>query len=94
MFNELSEKIKQISTPCKEGFLLRVKIVANSKQNSYEFADAAEYQLKLKISKPAVDGKANEEIIKYVSEILNLPKNKVSIAKGEKSSYKALLLRF
>ncbi len=88
------EKIKQISTPCSEGFLLKVKIIANSKQNSHEFISEADYSLKIKISKPAVDGKANEEIIKYVSKILGLSKNKVSIMKGEKSSLKTLLLRF
>jgi len=89
---KLIEKFKQISTPCEGGFLLKVKVVANSKQNAYEFTGAADYPLKLKISKPAVDGKANVEIVKYVSKILNLPKNKVSITKGEKSSLKTLLL--
>jgi len=90
---ELIEQLKQLSTPCEGGFLIRVKVVANSKQNSYEFLPEAAHPLKLKIAKPAVEGKANEEIIRYISKILDLPKNQVSIVKGEKSSQKTLLVR-
>ncbi len=67
---------------------LQIKVSANSKKNSIEFFDDF---IKLKISKPAVDGKANKEIIKYLSEILNLPKNNIQILYGEKSSLKMLL---
>ena len=67
---------------------LQIKVSANSKKNSIEFFD--DY-IKLKISKPAVDGKANKEIIKYLSEILNLPKNNIQILNGKKSSLKMLL---
>ena len=67
---------------------LQIKVSANPKKNSIEFFDDF---IKLKISKPAVDGKANKEIIKYLSEILNLPKNNIQILNGEKSSLKMLL---
>ena len=67
---------------------LQIKVSTNSKKNSIEFFDDF---IKLKISKPAVDGKANKEIIKYLSEILNLPKNNIQILNGEKSSLKMLL---
>lgn len=92
MTKSILEKIKEISTPCNEGFLLKVKIVANSKQNSFEFTGLADYPLKLKIAKPAVDGKANEEVVKYLSKILNVPKNYISIVKGEKSPIKTLFI--
>ena len=67
---------------------LQIKVSANSKKNSIEFFDDF---IKLKISKPAIDGKANKEIVKYLSEILNLPKNNIQILNGEKSSLKLLL---
>ena len=67
---------------------LQIKVSANSKKNSIEFFDDF---IKLKISKPAVDGKANKEIINFLSEILNLPKNNIQILNGEKSSLKMLL---
>ena len=48
--------------------------------------------LKVKINKPAVDGKANKAVIEYLSEIFNLPKSNISILNGEKSSQKCLLI--
>ncbi len=75
------------------GYLIKVKIVANSKKNSYEFVDTNEYKLKLKISKPAVDGKANDEIVKYLAGCLQLPKSNIKIVKGEKSSIKGILVK-
>ena len=85
--NNLQELINLIQNS-KQEIKLQVKVSANSKKNSIEFFD--EY-IKLKIAKPAVDGKANKEIIKYLSDILNLPKNNIQILNGEKSSLKMLL---
>ena len=70
------------------GARFQIKVSANSKKNSIDFE--ADF-IKLKISKPAVDGKANKEIINYLSDILNLPKNNIKILNGEKSSLKMLL---
>ncbi len=81
---EFSNLIKNSSCSIK----LPIKVSANSKKNSIEFFDDF---IKLKISKPAIDGKANKEIVKYLSEILNLPKNNIQILNGEKSSLKLLL---
>ena len=69
-------------------FKIQVKVCANSKKNSIEFQK--DY-IKLKISKPALEGKANKEIISFLSDILNLPKNNIKIVNGEKSSLKMLL---
>ncbi len=75
------------------GFRLKIKVCANSKKNSIEFFDeSSDVILKVKINKPAVDGKANKAIIEYLSEIFNLPKSNISILSGEKSSQKCLLL--
>ncbi len=88
----MRDKIEELGTKTEGGFLIKVKVVANSKQNSFEIVDGVDYFIKLKISKPAVDGKANEEIIKYLSKVLNLPKNNISIVRGEKSSLKMLFV--
>lgn len=66
---------------------LKIKVCANAKQNSIEqFEDV----IKIKINKPAVDGKANKAIIEYLSVLFNVPKTNISILKGEKSSLKDL----
>ncbi len=82
--NEFLDLIKNSPIPIK----LQIKVCANSKKNSIEFFKEF---IKLKIAKPAIEGKANKEIIKYLSDILNLPKNNIKILNGEKSSVKMLL---
>lgn len=49
--------------------------------------------LKVKIKAPPVDGKANDEIIRFFSEILHCPKNNIEILKGDKSKQKKILVR-
>ncbi|GIL16648.1 MAG: UPF0235 protein [Oligoflexia bacterium] len=49
--------------------------------------------LKIKIKAPPVDGKANDEIIRFFSEILHCSKNKIEILKGDKSKQKKILVR-
>ena len=85
--NETIEKlIEQLKN--RESFVIKIKVVAGAKQNSIE--EFNEEMIKIKINKPAVDGKANKAIIEYLSEILNLPKNNITILRGEKNSIKDL----
>ena len=39
--------------------------------------------LKVKITAPPVDGKANAELVEFLSEILEIPKRQIEILKGE-----------
>ncbi len=83
--NEFINLIKNSTEPIK----IQVKISANAKKNSIEKEGD---RIKLRISKPAVEGRANKEIIDFLSDILNLPKNNIKILSGEKSSFKMLLI--
>ena len=83
--NDFINIVQSSTEPVK----IQVKISANAKKNSIETEGD---KIKLKISKPAVDGKANKEIISFLSNILNLPKNNIKILSGEKSSFKMLLI--
>lgn len=58
----------------------------------FEVGDNA---LKIKVSAPPEDGKANAAIIKLLAESLAIPKSRISIASGEKARHKqvAVLLR-
>ena len=42
------------------------------------------------IRAPAVDGKANEHLIVYLSEVLQLPKSAITLLKGQTSRIKCL----
>lgn len=67
---------------------LKVKIAPNSKQNEIIgwFGD----QLKIKIAAAPEKGKANKELIRFLSEELGCPSSFISIDKGHTSSSKLL----
>lgn len=49
--------------------------------------------LKIKIKAPPTEGKANDEIIRFLSELTGLAKSKIEILKGDKSRNKKILIR-
>lgn len=65
----------------------KIKVVANSKNNNIEFLEDF---VKIKIKQRAIEGKANKAIIEYLSEEIKIPKSKISISSGEKSSLKTI----
>lgn len=71
----------------KEISKFKIKVVANSKNNSIEFLDDF---IKIKIKERPIEGRANKAIVEYLSEILNVPKSKIQILNGDKSAIKTI----
>lgn len=46
--------------------------------------------VKIKVNSPPIDGKANEALILFLSEFLDIPKSKIKIISGEKSRIKKI----
>lgn len=57
-------------------------------KNGKEEADLP--QLRVYITAVPVDGKANKELIRLLSEVLNVSKSKINIIKGEKNKDKII----
>ena len=68
--------------------ILHLRVRAGSKFN--QLTNDSEGKLVMKIKAPPVDGKANEEVIRFLSEILRIPKSKISIAGGRTNPYKKI----
>ena len=85
----MPENIDELRTLIKnnDGYKFKIKVVANSKVNLIDFGE--EY-IKIKIMARAVEGKANKAIIEYLSNVLKVPKSKITIVNGEKSSIKTI----
>ncbi len=49
--------------------------------------------LKIKLTAPPIDGKANQLLIKFLSKTLKLPKSSITILTGETGRSKRLLIR-
>ena len=71
-----------------EGVAFTVKLQPRARRNAIvgELGDA----LKLSLTAPPVDGRANEECIAFLSAALRVPKSAVSIVSGQTSRRKLI----
>jgi hypothetical protein len=69
---------------------LIVKVKPNSSRN--EVVGFNDEILQLKIAAPPVKGKANRELVAFISKLLGISKSKVQIVKGETSRTKVLAI--
>lgn len=67
---------------------LRIKVKPASKTD--EIIREADGGIKVKIKAPPVEGKANKYLAEYLSSVLQIPKSKIVLLKGETNSYKTL----
>ena len=70
--------------------ILLVKIVPNSKKN---YLTILNDRLKINITAPPIDNRANIFLIDYISKNLNIKKNLIQIVQGKKSKLKSLLIK-
>jgi hypothetical protein len=69
---------------------LRLRIVPNAKRS--EVVGPHGDALKLKIAAPALEGRANEELVEFLAEKLSLPRRSVKLVSGEKSRDKVVAI--
>jgi len=74
----------------EKGLILNIRISPNSSKNEII---KSEDMLKLKITAPPVDGKANKAVIEYLSKIFKIPKSYFEILRGETSKDKSILIK-
>lgn len=70
--------------------ILKIKAVPNSSKN--EICGLLDDALKVKIKAPAVENKANEELVKFFSKLLKVPKSSVILKSGGTSKVKTLCI--
>lgn len=73
-----------------DDLILHIKAVPNSSKN--EICGLFDNSLKVKIKAPAVENKANEELIKYFAKLLKQPKSTISLKTGSTSKIKSLYI--
>ena len=78
--------VKVIST--SQGVSFSVKVVPGAFKNT--FAGTEGEFLKVKLTAPPVDGKANDQLIRYLSEVLSVPRSQVHIQSGLTSRKKVV----
>ena len=75
----------------KEGAQFAVRVQPRASRN--KIAGLMGDAVKLAITAPPVDGKANEAVIAFFAELLRVPKSSVTIASGETGRNKSIAVR-
>jgi hypothetical protein len=66
---------------------LSIKVIPNAKQNKIVEESG---RMKVYLTAPPVEGKANKALIEFLSEHFKVKKNQIRIVRGEKSRDKVL----
>lgn len=67
-----------------------VKLVPNSSFN--KIVDYTDEYIRIKISAPPIENKANKELIEFLSDIFKINRSKIKIVSGDKSKLKKILI--
>jgi uncharacterized protein (TIGR00251 family) len=74
----------------EDGVILQVHVVPRSAKS--EIAGVQGDALKVKIAAPPVEGQANAECIRFLSDILGIKKKQVKILSGHRSKKKTVAI--
>jgi uncharacterized protein len=70
--------------------MLRVHIVPNAKSDSVVGLHGG--AIKIKLRAPAVEGKANAALIRFLAQQLKLPRHSIALERGQASRDKVILI--
>ena len=69
---------------------VRLTLFIQPKASKNEIIGPHNGALKIKITAPPVDGKANAKLVDFLSEVLDIPKRQIEILKGETGRNKSV----
>ena len=75
----------------KAGAAISIRVTTRSPRT--EFAGIMDDgTIKVKLTSPPIDGKANEELVKFLASVMRIPKTNVEIISGQASKNKLVVL--
>src|SRR5689334_20663382 len=73
------------------GIRLAVQVTPNAKRS--EVIGRLEDVLKIRLQAQPIEGKANEALVRYLADVLDVPKSAVSITHGQTSKRKTIEIK-
>jgi uncharacterized protein (TIGR00251 family) len=71
-----------------DGVVLSLRVVPGARRS--EVVDAGGEQLKVRIAAPAIEGKANAEVQRFVAELFGVRRSTVALRRGDRSRDKVV----
>ena len=75
----------------ENGVVLNIHLTPNASKN--EITGYTDEYIKIRVSAPPNENKANKKLIEFLSEIFGVGKSFISFANGEKSRIKKILIK-
>lgn len=69
---------------------VRLHLFIQPKSSKNEIVGPHNGELKIKITAPPIDGRANEGLIEFLSDYLDIPKRSILLVKGETGRHKTI----
>ncbi len=88
MCGRIDEALKK----SEEGIYIDVLVNPNSKQDNIMGFDVWRNCIKINISSPPKDGKANDALLELLSSVLDITHERIKIVKGARSKKKRLFI--
>lgn len=76
-----------------EDNILHLFLRVQPKASKDEFSEILDDRIKLRITAPPVDGKANKHLLKFLSKIFKVSKAQITIKSGETGRNKHLIIQ-
>ena len=73
-----------------QGDNLVLRCIVQPKASRDEITGVQDERLKIRITAPPVDGKANEHLIRYLASVLDLPRSRITLVNGDTGKRKTL----
>lgn len=75
----------------RDGILFTVQVTPRAKRD--EISRVTDDVVKIRLNAPPVEGRANEALIKFLADRLDIPRGQVEIVRGETSRRKVVRVR-
>lgn len=72
--------------------ILEIEVSPNSQTNKISGINQWRKRLKIDVSKPAVNGMANEELLHFILEKFDIKRNQAELISGHKSKLKSIIV--
>jgi uncharacterized protein (TIGR00251 family) len=74
-------------------FLVRVTPRASRTTVAGLFGEGPQSALRIALAAPPIEGRANDALIRFLAELLGVPRSAISLASGQQSRNKTVLIR-
>lgn len=74
-----------------DSLIIRLYVQPGAKRN--EIVGIIQDELKIRLMSPPIEGRANSALIKYLSQLFQVPQSNIRLKSGEKSRHKTMEIR-